>query len=98
MMIVLILLLLTDQSYSSDQRCLLDGGGSTDTFFVREDSEVGAEVGRIRVNGRYHCINSINCIIITFYAGSLNFNATMFYQLKSLNLKATEYKSHLLSL
>ena len=69
MMIVLILLLLTDQSYSSDQRCLLDGGGSTDTFFVREDSEVGAEVGRIRVNGRYHCINSINCIIITFYAG-----------------------------
>ena len=38
-------------SEASDQRCLLEGGGSTDTFFVREDSEVGEEVGRIRVNG-----------------------------------------------
>ena len=34
-----------------DQRCLLEGGGSTDTFFVREDSEVGEEVGRVRLNG-----------------------------------------------
>ena len=39
------------QSEGSDQRCLLEGGGSTDTFFVREDSEVGEEVGRIKVNG-----------------------------------------------
>ena len=41
---------------ASDQRCLLEGGGSTDTFFVREDSEVGEEVGRIRVNGEL-----VNC-------------------------------------
>ena len=30
---------------------MLEGGGSTDTFFVREDSEVGEEVGRVRLNG-----------------------------------------------
>ena len=38
-------------SEASDQRCLLEAGGSTDTFFVREDSQVGEEVGRLRVNG-----------------------------------------------
>jgi hypothetical protein len=24
-----------------DRRCLLEGGGSTDTFFIREDSKAG---------------------------------------------------------
>ena len=43
---------------SSDQRCLLQEGGSTDTFFVREDSAVGEEVGRIRVNGKLN--NQLN--------------------------------------
>lgn len=50
---ILFVIFLITSCWSSDQRCLLDGGGSTDTFFVREDSPVGAEVGRIRVNGRY---------------------------------------------
>ena len=48
---VVSILSLLRQSEGSDQRCLLEGGGSTDTFFVREDSEVGEEVGRIKVNG-----------------------------------------------
>ena len=47
------MLSLLRRSDASDQRCLLEGGGSTDTFFVREDSEVGEEVGRIRVNGEF---------------------------------------------
>ena len=51
--VALLVLAAFDYCLASDQRCLLDGGGSTDTFFVREDSPVGAEVGRIRVNGRY---------------------------------------------
>ena len=49
---------------ASDQRCLLEGGGSTDTFFVREDSEVGEEVGRIRVNGEcgdHTCHTCLTC-------------------------------------
>ena len=49
---LVILLTILQTCYCSDQRCLLDGGGSTDTFFVREDSKVGDEVGRIRVNGK----------------------------------------------
>ena len=53
MLPVVFLLLVAQSCLASDQRCLLDGGGSTDTFFVREDSPVGAEVGRIRVNGEY---------------------------------------------
>ena len=35
-----------------DRRCLLEGGGSTDTFFTREDTRVGEEIGKIRVEGR----------------------------------------------
>ena len=35
-----------------DRRCLLEGGGSTDTFFIREDTRVGEEIGKIRVEGR----------------------------------------------
>lgn len=55
-------------SEASDQRCLLEGGGSTDTFFVREDSEVGEEVGRIRVNGElvnchHHMMSHVTMII-----------------------------------
>ena len=42
--------------HASDQRCLLQEGGSTDTFFVREDSAVGEEVGRIRVNGKLNIV------------------------------------------
>ena len=53
MLRLLSLLSLLGCSEASDQRCLLEGGGSTDTFFVREDSGVGEEVGRIRVNGEY---------------------------------------------
>ena len=45
------LLLLASLSLG-DQRCLLEGGGSTDTFFVREDSQPGEEVGRLRVTGQ----------------------------------------------
>ena len=45
------LLLLASLSLG-DQRCLLEGGGSTDTFFVREDSRAGEEVGRLRVTGQ----------------------------------------------
>ena len=37
---------------SGDRRCLLEGGGSTDTFFIREDTKVGEEIGKIRVEGR----------------------------------------------
>ena len=48
---LLSLLSLLGCSQASDQRCLLEDGGSIDTFFVREDSGVGEEVGRIRVNG-----------------------------------------------
>ena len=46
-----LLLLLLVPLYECDQRCLLEGGGSTDTFFVREDSQPGEEVGRLRVAG-----------------------------------------------
>ena len=45
-------LLLVASLVSGDRRCLLEGGGSTDTFFVREDSRVGEEIGRIRVVGK----------------------------------------------
>ena len=45
------LLLLLVSLSDGDQRCLLEGGGSTDTFFVREDSQPGEEVGRLRVTG-----------------------------------------------
>ena len=45
------LLLLLAGRVSGDRRCLLEGGGSTDTLFVREDSRVGEEIGRIRVEG-----------------------------------------------
>ena len=48
---LLLLLLLLVWESESDQRCLLEGGGSTDTFFVREDSRQGEEVGRLRVTG-----------------------------------------------
>ena len=34
----------------TDQRCLLRSGGSTETFFVREDAGPGAVVGRLQVN------------------------------------------------
>ena len=46
------LLLLLVSLSDGDQRCLLEGGGSTDTFFVREDSRAGEEVGRLRVTGQ----------------------------------------------
>ena len=46
-----LLLLLLAAMCVCDQRCLLEGGGSTDTFFVREDSQPGEEVGRLRVTG-----------------------------------------------
>ena len=45
-------LLILASVVSGDRRCLLEGGGSTDTFFVREDSRVGEEIGKIRVLGR----------------------------------------------
>ena len=50
--LVLGLLLLLLSLCECDQRCLLEGGGSTDTFFVREDSQPGEEVGRLRVTGQ----------------------------------------------
>ena len=48
---LLLLLLQLVSLCEGDQRCLLEGGGSTDTFFVREDSRPGEEVGRLRVSG-----------------------------------------------
>ena len=50
---LLLILFQLRRLYCSDQRCLLDEGGSTETFFVREDSQVGDEVGRLRINGQY---------------------------------------------
>ena len=35
----------------ADQRCLLEDGGSTDTILVSEDTEIGSNIGRIRVLG-----------------------------------------------
>lgn len=32
-------------------RCFLRGGGSTESFFVREDLPIGAEIGTLRVIG-----------------------------------------------
>ena len=34
-------------------RCLLEGGGSSDSFFVREDLKVGSVIGRLRIFGKY---------------------------------------------
>jgi hypothetical protein len=32
-------------------RCLLEGGGSTDSFFVREDLPVNSSLGKLRIIG-----------------------------------------------
>ena len=48
----------------------MEGGGSTDTFFVREDSEVGEEVGRVRLNGEAGwCVQSWKAWVFLFIIG-----------------------------
>lgn len=37
---------------TDDQRCFLDGGGSTETFFVEESLAVGAVIGALKVRGQ----------------------------------------------
>jgi len=39
------------QKQEPDSRCFLDGGGSTETFFVRESLPIGSLVGTLRVIG-----------------------------------------------
>lgn len=36
----------------TDERCLLDSGGSTQRFFVSEDLPVGSVLGKLSVKGK----------------------------------------------
>lgn len=40
------------QLLQSDNRCFLEDGGSTLTFFIKEDLAVGQQIGRLNVQGR----------------------------------------------
>ncbi|XP_053964268.1 protocadherin beta-11 isoform X2 [Anastrepha ludens] len=35
----------------TDSRCYLEGGGSAESFFANEDLQVGANIGKLRING-----------------------------------------------
>ena len=35
-----------------DNRCFLQDGGSTLTFFIKEDLSVGEQIGRLNIQGR----------------------------------------------
>lgn len=39
------------QQHAQDSRCFLDGGGSTETFFIKESLKVGSLIGTLRVIG-----------------------------------------------
>ena len=39
------------QQRAQDSRCFLDGGGSTETFFIKESLKVGSLIGTLRVIG-----------------------------------------------
>ena len=53
--VVRVLLLVTTltavSGQQSDDRCLLDSGGSTQRFFVSEDLPVGSVLGKLSVKG-----------------------------------------------
>ena len=40
------------QLLQPDNRCFLQDGGSTLTFFVKEDLPVGQQIGRLNIQGR----------------------------------------------
>ena len=44
-------LVVTRVGGQNDDRCFLEGGGSTDSFFVREDLEIDSVLGKLRVIG-----------------------------------------------
>ncbi|XP_023347601.1 uncharacterized protein LOC111716388 [Eurytemora carolleeae] len=46
-----LLLYVLETQAQTDTRCLLEGGGSTDSFFVREDLGVGSTLGKLRLKG-----------------------------------------------
>ena len=51
----------------ADQRCLLEDGGSTDTILASENTEIGSNIGRIRVVGIQYILyfttsNSDDCL------------------------------------
>ncbi len=50
-MLVAAAMLLTSAIVAGDNRCFLDGGGSTETFFVKESLPVGSLIGGLRVIG-----------------------------------------------
>ena len=54
LMLVLLLLPMTGakgQLLQPDNRCFLEDGGSTLTFFIKEDLRVGEQIGRLNIQG-----------------------------------------------
>ena len=49
---VLVMLAVIVRGEESDDRCLLDSGGSTQRFFVSEDLPVGSVLGKLSVKGK----------------------------------------------
>ena len=51
LMASLVLALALVSGQQTDERCLLDSGGSTQRFFVSEDLPVGSVLGKLSVKG-----------------------------------------------